>query len=278
MSPDQMRKAIDLNCDMGESFARYSLGADEEMMKFITSANIACGWHAGDPGVMRATVSLAVQHDVGVGAHVSFPDPLGWGLRSMSVSPEELYDYVVYQAGALAGFVHAAGNRLRHLKPHGSMYAVVAADADLADALMRAVRDTGPDVAVLLTGEICREAAAAVGVPYVEEGFIDIPYDAGGGLVFASTASEWAQTDADPDLVADRAVRICLHGTVDTIEGGTLALAPRTLCLHGDLPRAAARANRVRERLAEEGVDVVRFEVARPGSATSTAPVTGVHR
>ena len=155
-----MLRTIDLNSDMGESFGRWQLGNDAELMEVITSANIACGWHGGDPAVMRTTVELAVAKGVGVGAHVGLPDLLGFGRRRMQVTPDEIYDYTMYQSGALRAFAEAAGGRLQHVKPHGAFYTMSAADEGLAAALVRAVEALGDGVVLYGMGEI--EPALAV--------------------------------------------------------------------------------------------------------------------
>src|SRR5918999_5446879 len=155
---------LDINSDMGESFGRWSLGNDAELMEVITSANIACGWHGGDPAVMRQTVELAVARGVGIGAHVGLPDLLGFGRRRMQVAPEEIYDYTMYQAGALRAFAAAAGSRLQHVKPHGAFYVMCAADEALAAALCRAVKALGDRVVLFMMGPLAPGVAAAEGI------------------------------------------------------------------------------------------------------------------
>ncbi|MDI3340899.1 MAG: 5-oxoprolinase subunit PxpA [Sphaerobacter sp.] len=247
-----MAVQMDINSDMGESFGRYTIGNDAELMTLITSANIACGWHAGDPKVMRETVELAVQHGVGIGAHVAFPDLLGFGRRRMDVSPQEIYDYTLYQAGALAAFAAAAGGRLQHVKPHGAFYVMCSENPEYAEALARAVKALGDDVALVLMGDVAPKAAAAIGVPYVPEGYIDLNYNARGQLVLERHKAAW-----DPDEVASRAVRIALEKSVGTVDGTTLPMAVKTLCIHGDAPNSGAIARRVRERLEAAGVEIV---------------------
>src|SRR6478736_5840981 len=177
-----MTTRIDLNADMGESYGRWTLGDDEALMPLLTSANIACGFHAGDPHVMRKTVELALEHGVGIGAHVSFPDLIGFGRRRMAATPEEVADYVVYQAGALAAFVEAAGGRLQHVKPHGALYTTIADSEKHAEAVAGAVASLGGDL-ILLMPPVVAPAAAAAGVPFVPEGYVDLDYDAAGKLV-----------------------------------------------------------------------------------------------
>jgi 5-oxoprolinase (ATP-hydrolysing) subunit A len=242
---------MDINSDMGESFGRWTLGNDAELMEVITSANIACGWHAGDPSVMRRTVDLAVQHGVGIGAHVALPDLLGFGRRRMQVTADDIYEYTLYQAGALRAIAEAAGGRLQHVKPHGAFYVMCAADEDLASGLVRAVAALGEGVALFMMGSIAPRVAAERGVPYVAEGYIDLNYDSGGGLVIERKKGAW-----DPEEVSSRAVRIALEQTIGTIKGGELPMAVKTLCIHGDAPNSGDIARRVRQRLEEAGVEI----------------------
>jgi UPF0271 protein len=244
-------KKIDLNSDMGESYGRWSLGNDAELMEVITSANIACGWHGGDPAVMRETVALAVDNGVGIGAHVSLPDLLGFGRRRMQVTPDEIYDYTLYQAGALRSFAEAAGGRLQHVKPHGAFYVMCAADEALAEALVRAVAALGDGVVLFGMGEIEPEAAKEAGVGYVREGYVDLNYNNAGGLVLERNKGAW-----DPEEVARRAVRLATESEVGTVEGDTLPLAVETICIHGDAVNSGEIARRVRERLEEAGVEI----------------------
>jgi len=242
---------MDINSDMGESFGRWSLGNDAELMEVVTSANIACGWHGGDPKVMRETVALAVEQGVGIGAHVGLPDLLGFGRRRMQVTPDEIYDYAMYQAGALRAFAEAAGSRLQHVKPHGAFYVMCAADEALSAALCRAVKALGDGVLLFGMGEIQPKVAAAEGVPYVREGYVDLNYDRTGSLVIERNKGAW-----DPEEVAARAVRIATERTVGTVEGGSLPMEVRTICIHGDAANSGEIARRVRRRLEEAGVEI----------------------
>jgi UPF0271 protein len=246
-----MAVQLDINSDMGESFGRWSLGNDAELMEVITSANIACGWHGGDPSVMRQTVEAAVARGVGIGAHVGLPDLLGFGRRRMQVTPDEIYDYTLYQAGALRAFAEAAGGRLQHVKPHGAFYVMCAADEALAAALARAVGALGDGVALFLMGELAPNAAAAAGVPYVREGYIDLNYDRDGNLVIERSKGAW-----EPEEVAARAVRLATRQSVATVDGGELAMPVQTMCIHGDAANSGEIARRVRRRLEEAGVSV----------------------
>lgn len=242
---------MDLNSDMGESYGRWQLGNDAELMEVITSANIACGWHGGDPAVMRNTVELAIRKGVGVGAHVGLPDLLGFGRRRMQVTPDEIYDYAMYQSGALRAFAEAAGGRLQHVKPHGAFYVMCAADEVLAEALVRAVNALGDGVALFGMGEIEPRLAAEAGVGYLREGYVDLNYNSAGGLVIERNKGAW-----DPEEVAKRAVRLATQREVETVEGDSLPLAVETICIHGDAPNSGEIARRVRERLEEAGVRI----------------------
>jgi UPF0271 protein len=254
--------AVDLNADMGESFGRWTLGDDARLMPFLTSANIACGFHGGDPHVMRRTVALAVEHGVGVGAHVALPDLIGFGRRRMAVSPDELRDYVLYQAGALKAYAEAAGARLQHVKPHGSLYAMVQDDEGLAGAVADAVAELGGGVILLLAGTTVAEAAAAAGVPFVPEGYVDLDYAGDGSLVI-----ERVKQLRDPGATAERAVRLVTEGRVRTLDGADLALEARSICIHGDAPNAPEIAGAVRQALEEAGVEL-RPLAALAGGAT----------
>lgn len=244
-------KRIDVNCDMGESFGRWTLGNDAALMPYITSANIACGWHAGDAAVMRQTVQLAVDHGVGIGAHVGLPDLLGFGRRRIEITPQEVYDYTLYQAGALLAFAQAAGTRLQHVKPHGAFYVMCAGDIELCRALCRAIKSLGDDMTLIMMGELAQQAAAEVGVPIAREGYVDLNYNRHGQLVLEQRKQAW-----DPEEVAQRAIDLVVHERINTIDGEVLTVQVDTLCLHGDAPNAPAIAKQVRERLEGSGVSV----------------------
>jgi UPF0271 protein len=243
---------IDLNADMGESYGRWTLGNDEALMPHLTSANIACAFHGGDPHVMRRTVALALEHGVGVGAHVGLPDLIGFGRRRMAVSPAELKDYVLYQAGAMKAFAEAAGGRLQHVKPHGALYAMVQADPELAQAVADGVRETGEGVILLLVGKSVTEAAARANVPFVPEGYVDLDYAGDGSLVI-----ERVKQVREPEQTAERAVRLATEGAVATLDGTDLPLEARSICVHGDAPNAPDIAAAIRNRLEAAGVELV---------------------
>jgi UPF0271 protein len=242
---------VDLNADMGESYGRWTLGDDAALMPYLTSANIACGFHGGDPHVMRSTVAVAIEHGVGIGAHVAFPDLIGFGRRRLAASAAEIKDYVVYQAGAIRAFAEAAGGRLQHVKPHGALYTSIVDDPDLAQAVADAVATLGPEV-ILLMPPAVGPAAERAGVPFVPEGYVDLDYDATGKLVI-----ERVKQVRDPDAMGEKAVRLIRDGKVTTVDGGELELQVESICVHGDAPNAPAIARAVRERLEEAGVELV---------------------
>jgi 5-oxoprolinase (ATP-hydrolysing) subunit A len=241
--------AIDVNVDMGESFGRWSLGDDASLMPHISSANIACGFHAGDPGAMRRTVAAAVEHDLQIGAHVALPDLLGFGRRRMTVSPADLTDYCTYQIGALAAFVAAEGGRLAHVKPHGALYAMCAQDAELAEAVARSIAEVDPKLVLLALRDDHLAAVERHGVRLVTESFVDLDYDPDGNLLI-----EAVKQARDPEEVAERAVRVARERKVPTTAGTDLDVDSPTICLHGDAPNAPDVARAVKERLDREGI------------------------
>jgi 5-oxoprolinase (ATP-hydrolysing) subunit A len=245
------QQAIDVNVDMGESFGRWRLGDDAGVMPFISSASIACGFHAGDPRTMRETVALALEHGVHIGAHVALPDLLGFGRRRMAVSPTDLTDYCTYQAGALAAFVRAEGGRLRHVKPHGALYAMCSDDPDLAAAVARSIAEVDPELLLLLMRDDVVRGAARHGVRIVAEAFVDLDYDADGGLII-----EAVKTARDPEQVAARALRLVRERKITKIDGSDMEVDVPTFCLHGDAPNAVDVARAVRRRLEAEGIAI----------------------
>ena len=245
---------IDLNCDIGESFGAWRMGADAEVMPWITSANIACGFHAGDFSTMQQTVALAKAHGVAIGAHVSLPDLQGFGRRELRVSPNEAYAMTLYQIGALAAFAIAAGTRVVHVKPHGALYNMAAKDRGLADAIARAVREF--DVSLILVGLAGSElpkAGAAAGLRVAHEAFADRRYEADGSLTHRREADAVIH---DIDTAVAQALRIVEKGTVQARDERTIALRADTICVHGDRPDAGLFARRLREALERAGIAV----------------------
>lgn len=245
---------IDLNADLGESFGRWTLGHDAEMMQSISSANVACGFHAGDPGVMRETVRLAKAHGVAVGAHPGFPDLVGFGRRNIAASPREVEDFVIYQVGALAGIAAAEGVRLQHVKAHGALYNMAVRDRALADAIARGV--AAVDKALILLGlpksELLR-AGQAAGLPVAAEGFADRSYEPDGSL---TPRDREGAVIHDPSAVVRRAVRMARDELVTATNGEDIAMYVRTICTHGDTPGAHELTRLLRAGLERDGVKV----------------------
>ncbi|HVX39015.1 MAG TPA: 5-oxoprolinase subunit PxpA [Gemmatimonadaceae bacterium] len=249
-----MSDRIDLNCDMGESFGTYTLGADDAVFPFITSANVACGFHGGDPAVMRTSIARAMEHGVAVGAHPGFPDLIGFGRRNMDATPQEIYDMVVYQIGALAAFARAAGATLQHVKAHGALYNMAAVSAPYSEAIAHAVRDV--DRALILFGlpgsHLIGEGRKA-GLRTASEVFADRNYMPDGSLV--SRRRPDAQVH-DADDAVRRVIRMVREKTVRAIDGHDIAIEADTVCIHGDGPHAAEFAQRLRRDLEAAGISV----------------------
>src|SRR2546428_5805138 len=247
-------KRIDLNCDMGESYGAWKMGADAEVMPFISSANIACGFHGGDPATIRQTVKLAVDHGVAIGAHPSLPDLQGFGRRVMKISPQDMYDLVVYQAGALEAFARAAGARLHHVKCHGALYNMAANDEALSEAMARAVKDLGSGVILYaLSGSKSLSIAKSAGVRVAGEVFADRGYSDDGTL--APRGKPGAMIE-DANLAAERALAMIEKGYVTSLSGKPVPVSADTLCLHGDQPGAVAFAKAIRKIFSEKGIAV----------------------
>ena len=248
---------IDLNGDVGESFGVWTRGNDEALMPYLTSASVACGWHGGDPQIMRRTVKLAKTQGVRVGAHPGFPDLLGFGRRPMQLSPEEVRDYLLYQIGALWAFVRAEGMRLQHVKPHGALYHMAANDRLLSDAVVAAIAEV--DSTLILIGppgsELVR-AGQRAGLRVAQEGFGDRVYSEDGTLTPRSAPGALL---TDSEAVADQ-VLLMAEGRVRTLTGRIIPIAVDTICLHSDTPDAPALAKRLRERLSSAGIKTMALE------------------
>jgi len=247
-------KRIDLNCDMGESFGAWKMGADAEVMPFISSANVACGFHAGDPATIRATVRLAVDQGVAVGAHPSLPDLQGFGRRAMKIAPQEMYDLVLYQAGAVEAFARAAGAKLHHVKCHGALYNMAANDEALSEAMVRAVRDLGSAVMVYaLSGSRNFEKAKQLGVPVAGEVFADRGYSDDGTLAPRDRPGGMIE---DPAASVKQALAMIEEGCVTSLSGKRVPVSADTMCLHGDQPGAVAFARALRAAFGQRGIEV----------------------
>ena len=230
-------KKIDLNCDMGESYGAWKMGDDAGIMPLVTSANIACGFHGGDPATIRKTVRLAVDNGVAIGAHPSLPDIQGFGRRAMKISPQEMYDLVVYQAGAVAAFARAAGSRLHHVKCHGALYNMAATDEGLSEAMARAAKDLGGVMLYVLSNSKNYEKAKSLGVPVAAEVFADRGYSDDGTL---------APRDKPGGMIEG--------GSVTSVNGKRVPVVAETLCLHGDQPGAVLFAKELRKQFAARGI------------------------
>ena len=244
--------AIDLNCDLGESFGAFTIGDDEAMMRVITSANVACGFHGGDPLVMDRTVCLAREHHVQVGAHPGFPDLGGFGRREMRLSEDELRTGLVYQIGALATLARAQGVSLQHVKPHGALYNMAARDEATARTVAAAVAAADPSlILVVLDGSVAERMGREAGLRVAKEAFGDRGYHRNGALVGRSHPGALV---TDPAEVARRVVRMVTEGVVDAVDGGEVRLTPHTICFHGDTPGAPELVRAAREGLTRSGV------------------------
>ena len=245
---------IDLNSDLGESFGRWTLGNDAELMKSITSANVACGFHAGDPGVMRETVRMARDNGVAIGAHPGLPDLAGFGRRNMAVTAAEVENLVVYQIGALAAIAAAEHVKLRHVKAHGALYNMAVKDRALADAIAAAVRAVDPELVVFaLPGTELARAAEDAGLHVAREGFADRAYEADGSLTPRSRPGSVIQS---ADEVIGRAVRMARDGVVRATNGSDIPMRVDTLCTHGDTPGSHELTRQLRAGLEAEGIRV----------------------
>lgn len=244
---------VDLNCDMGESFGLYQLGQDEEMMQYITSANIACGYHGGDPHIMRKTVELAKAHRVAVGAHPAFPDLIGFGRRYMKCTPAEVKDYVTYQLGALREFASASGVRIRHCKPHGALYMMAMEDEQLARSILEAIAVVDPDTVVFaLNNSAMAQVAGQLGVPVALEVYADREHTVNGSIVLTRTGPiirEYSE-------MAQRVVSMVKDGKVLAHTGEEARITAQTVCIHSDTPGAVQLAKAIVSALQENGITI----------------------
>ncbi|WP_182103947.1 LamB/YcsF family protein [Niallia taxi] len=248
---------IDLNCDLGESFGAYSLGMDEDILRFVTSANIACGFHAGDPSVMQKTVKLALKNNVQIGAHPGLPDLAGFGRRNMNITPQEAHDMVIYQIGALAGFVKAEGTRMQHVKPHGALYNMAAKDSKLAIAIAEAVYKVDSELILFgLAGSELVRAGAKIGLQTANEVFSDRTYQADG------TLTPRTEPDAlihDKKQAVGQVVRMIKEGQVLSRQQVDVPVKADTVCIHGDGAAALAFAQQIKETLELSGIEIAAF-------------------
>ncbi len=257
-----MGTAVDLNSDLGEGFGPWSMGDDEAMLDVVTSANVACGFHAGDPRRMRSMCVWAAQRGVAIGAHVGYRDLAGFGRRFMEVAPEELAADVLYQLGALEGFARASGARVRYVKPHGALYNAIVHHESQAAAVVEAVVAFDPGMPVLgLARSRWLSLAEDAGLPVHTEAFADRAYNADGTLV---PRSQPGAVLTDPDRVAERTLGMVRDGRVESIDGNVVEVAPASICVHGDTPGAVRMATAVRDAFLEAGVELRAFAPQDP--------------
>lgn len=246
--------AVDLNCDLGESFGAYQMGNDAALLQYVTSANIACGFHAGDPVVMHNTVKLALEQGVAIGAHPGLPDLVGFGRREMAVSADEAYALMVYQIGALAAFAQAEGGMLHHVKPHGALYNMAAANPALAEALAEAVYKVQPQAVLYgLAGSELIKAGARLGLATANEVFADRTYQQDGSLTPRSKPNALITEES---IAIQQVLRMVKEGKVNAQQGQDVIIQADTICIHGDGPHAVSFARQIREALQNEGIMV----------------------
>ena len=244
---------VDLNCDMGESFGIYRIGNDEEMMRYVTSISVGCGFHGGDPHVMRRTVNLAKKHGVAVGAHPGYPDLIGFGRRRLEVTPDEAKDYILYQAGALKAFCEAGGLEFQHVKPHGQLYNMAWKDEALARGILEAVREIKPEpIFLALYNTIPYQLALSMGVRVAGELYADLDYAPDG-----TTFIKKVHGEIDPEATVRKVLRMVLEGKVATSEGREIEVRGRSICFHGDNPQGPEIARKVRSELEKRGVKLI---------------------
>ncbi|MEL7148268.1 MAG: 5-oxoprolinase subunit PxpA [Bacteroidota bacterium] len=251
------KSSIDINCDMGESYGRYQLGNDTAIMPYISSCNIACGFHAGDPLVISRTIEAALQHDLAIGAHPSYPDLQGFGRRSMQLTLEELTAIINYQVSALKGMVEQAGGTLRHIKPHGALYNDIAKDAELSKMMTEIMKNIGEGIQLVgLAGSVTADICKQHGIIFKGEFFADRNYESNGQLVSRREANAVLH---DPKLLANRVVDFCKTGQVTSIQNSTIVLSADTICLHGDHPQAVENAQAIHQKLSDAHISSQRF-------------------
>ena len=239
---------MDINSDMGEGFGAWDMGNDALLLDYITSTNIACGWHAGDPARMKKLVELATAKKVHIGAHPGLPDLVGFGRREIAISEQDAYNYVLYQAGALQAFINAAGNRLHHVKPHGALYNQAAKDMKLARGIARAVKDLGGNVILYgLAGSYLIDAAKELNVPVWQEVFADRKYTKEGFLVPRTQVGAVIEDESE---ALKQVMSMAKEGIVIAIDSSEIKIQADTLCIHGDNPHAVEFAKKIKAALA----------------------------
>lgn len=247
---------IDINCDMGESFGIYKLGRDEEILDYVTSANIACGFHAGDPSTMRKTVKMALEKQIGIGAHPGFSDLAGFGRRYIDISPEEVYDLVIYQLGALQAFVKSEGGKLQHVKPHGALYNMAAKSFPISEAIAEAIYRVEPDLILFgLAGSELIKAGKKVGLRSASEVFADRTYQEDGSLTPRRDANALIK---ERSVAVNQVIQMIIHGKVATSSGKEIPIKADTICIHGDSEKALDFARFISSCLNESEITVTK--------------------
>lgn len=248
---------VDLNVDMGESFGAYTIGHDEEILDYVTSANVACGFHAGDPKTMRKTVRMALEKNVGIGVHPGLQDLIGFGRRNMDITPQEAYDLVVYQIGALSAFVKAEGGQLQHVKPHGALFNMAAKSPSLSEAIAEAVYKVDPDLILFgLAGSELIKAGQKAGLRTASEVFSDRTYQEDGSL---TSRREPNALIKDKDVAVRQVIRMVREGKVRTVQGTDISIKANTICIHGDGEHAVEFAKYIRKALEEANISVAKI-------------------
>jgi UPF0271 protein len=244
---------IDLNCDMGESFGPWKMGFDEEMMRFISSANVAGGFHAGDPHTMRKTVALAKERGVAVGIHSGYGDLVGFGRREIQMSPDDVQDELIYQLGALREFARYYDMEVQHVKPHGSLYMVAARDEELSRTIIEAIQRVDPGLLLFcMQASVTYELAQRMDQPVAAEFYADREYNDDGQIVFTRAVTE----DLDPEEIGDRVVRAVTEGKVTTQSGREIEVISDSVCVHGDTPGAVGLAEAIARKLTENDIGI----------------------
>lgn len=252
-----MKGIVDLNSDIGEGFGAYTLGLDSEIIKHVSSVNIACGWHAGDPIIMENTIKEAVKNKVAIGAHPGYPDLMGFGRRSMDISPKEARAYMIYQLGALSAFAAANGMKVQHMKLHGAFYNTASVNPELAEEVINGILDVDKDIILLaLSGTYIAKRAKEKGLRVAQEVFADRAYNTDGTLV--NRKIEGAVIH-DEKIAIDRIKKMVLEGKVTAINGEEIEIAADSICVHGDNPEAVNFVKFIREELESEGIQIKRL-------------------
>lgn len=249
---------VDINCDLGESFGQYTIGSDEQILEYVTSANIACGFHAGDPTVMRKTVRMALDKGVQIGAHPGLQDLVGFGRRPIAISAEEAYDLVVYQIGALSAFLKAEGGTMQHVKPHGALYNMAAKNTELSESIAKAVYHVDPSLVLYgLSGSELALAGERMGLQVAHEVFSDRTYQTDGTLTSRREPNALIEDD---ELAVQQVVRMVREGKVHTVQGEDISLKADTVCIHGDGIHALQFAKTITSKLKEASIRLKAFQ------------------